>query len=128
MREEQLSLVWKKKALDAFAFMPIERINLKKDGVIFMCLKPKWSYEESDFPCLEEKIREKQQEIKPLTDKEKERIQLELDIIEKTNTAKVFLLYDDIMFYLKNIGAVFHRVMHCSCVCYLLGLHADTSR
>ena len=87
-----------------------------------MCLKPKWSYEESDFPRLEEKIKEKQQEIKPLTDKEKERIQLELDIIKKTNTAKVFLLYDDIMFHLKNIGAVFHGMMHCSYVCYLLGL------
>jgi hypothetical protein len=30
MREEQLSLVWKKKALDAFAFMPIERITTMK--------------------------------------------------------------------------------------------------
>ena len=49
MREEQLSLVWKKKALDVFAFMPIERINLKKDGVIFMYLKPNRDYEESDF-------------------------------------------------------------------------------
>ena len=30
MREEQLSLVWKKKALDAFAFMPIEKITTIK--------------------------------------------------------------------------------------------------
>jgi hypothetical protein len=30
MREEQLSLVWKMKALDAFAFMPIERITTMK--------------------------------------------------------------------------------------------------
>ena len=30
MREEKLSLAWKKKALDAFAFMPIERITTMK--------------------------------------------------------------------------------------------------
>ena len=30
MREEQLSLAWKKKALDAFAFMPIEKITAMK--------------------------------------------------------------------------------------------------
>lgn len=87
-----------------------------------MCLKPKLEYESDDFQQLEEKIKEKQQGIKTLTDKEKERIRLELDIIKKTNTAKVFLLYDDIMFHLKNIGAVFHGMMHCSYVCYLLEL------
>ena len=30
MSEEKLSLAWKKKALDAFAFMPIERITTMK--------------------------------------------------------------------------------------------------
>ena len=30
MREENLSIVWKKKALDAFAFMPIEKITTKE--------------------------------------------------------------------------------------------------
>ena len=30
MREEKLSLAWKKKALDAFAFMPIEKITTMK--------------------------------------------------------------------------------------------------
>ena len=30
MLEEQLSLVWKKKALDAFAFTPIEKITTMK--------------------------------------------------------------------------------------------------
>ena len=30
MREEKLSIVWKKKALDAFAFMPIEEITTMK--------------------------------------------------------------------------------------------------
>ena len=30
MREEKLSLTWKKKALDAFAFMPIEKITTMK--------------------------------------------------------------------------------------------------
>lgn len=30
MREEKLSLAWKKKALDVFAFMPIERITTMK--------------------------------------------------------------------------------------------------
>ena len=87
-----------------------------------MCLKPNMDYENDDFQQLEEKIKEKQQEIKPLTDKEKERIQLELDIIKKTNTAKVFLLYDGMMSRLKEVGAVFHGMMHCSYVCYLLGL------
>ena len=87
-----------------------------------MCLKPKLDYESVDFRKLEEKIKKKQQDIKPLTDKAKERIKLEIDIIKKTNTAKVFLLYDDIMSHLKEVGAVFHGMMHCSYVCYLLGL------
>ena len=30
MREEKLSLLWKKKALDAFAFTPIEKITTQK--------------------------------------------------------------------------------------------------
>ena len=30
MRKEKLSLAWKKKALDAFAFTPIERITTMK--------------------------------------------------------------------------------------------------
>ena len=30
MSEEKLSLAWKKKALDAFAFMPIEKITTMK--------------------------------------------------------------------------------------------------
>ena len=30
MREEKLSLAWKKKALDAFAFTPIEKITTMK--------------------------------------------------------------------------------------------------
>ena len=95
---------------------------MKKDGVIFMRLKPKCDHESDDFTRLEEKVNGKQREIKPLTDKGKDRIRLELDIIKKTNTAKVFLLYDDIMFHLKESGVVFHGIMHCSYVCYLLGL------
>lgn len=87
-----------------------------------MCLKPKLDYESDDFQRLEEKVKAKQQEIKPLTDKAKERIRLELAIIKKTNTGKVLLLYDDIMSHLKELGAVFHGIMHCSYVCYLLGL------
>ena len=87
-----------------------------------MCLKAQWNDTEDDFTRLEEKIKEKERESKPLTDKEKERIELELDIIKKTNTASVFLLYYDIMLYLKDLGAVFHGIMHCSYLCYLLGL------
>ena len=30
MRKEKLSLAWKKKALDAFAFIPIEKITTMK--------------------------------------------------------------------------------------------------
>ena len=30
MRKEKLSLVWKKKALDTFAFMPFEKITAMK--------------------------------------------------------------------------------------------------
>ena len=87
-----------------------------------MCLKPNMEYKSDDFTRLEEKIKEKQREIKPLTDKGKKRMQLELDIIKKTNTANVFLLYEDIMSHLKELGVVFHGMMHCSYVCYLLGL------
>ena len=87
-----------------------------------MCLVKKWDYLEDHFARLEEKIKEEQQKLKPLTDEEKERIQLELDIIKKTDTASIFLLYGDIMSHLKGVGAVFHGLMHCSYVCYLLGL------
>ena len=87
-----------------------------------MCLKAKLDYESDDFQQLEEKIKAKQQECKSLTNTEKERVQLDLDIIKNTNTANVFLLYEDIMSHLKELGAVFYGMMHCSYVCYLLGL------
>ena len=87
-----------------------------------MCLVKKWDYLEDHFARLEEKIKEEEQKLKPLTEEEKERIQLELDIIKKTDTASIFLLYGDIMSHLKGVGAVFHGLMHCSYVCYLLGL------
>ena len=87
-----------------------------------MYLKTKLEYEEGDFEGLEEKIKEKLQVGKFLTDKEKERMKLELNIIKQTNTAHVFLLFVDTMYALNGFGAVFHGIMHCSYVCYLLGL------
>ena len=39
-----------------------------------MCLVKKWDYQEDHFARLEEKIKEEEQKLKPLTDEEKERI------------------------------------------------------
>ena len=61
-----------------------------------MCLVKKWDYLEDHFARLEEKIKEEEQKLKPLTDEEKERIQLELDIIKKTDTASIFLLWSTV--------------------------------
>lgn len=71
------------------------------------------------FECLQEIVNGKLQGVSSLKDKQKDRTQLELDIIKKTNTAKVFLLYDDIMSHLKDLGAVFHGMIAIAKNCIL---------
>ena len=57
-----------------------------------------------------------------LTAQEKQRLEEELSVIKQTNTAGIFLQYADAMSVLKGYGAVCNGIMHCSYVCYILGL------
>lgn len=74
------------------------------------------------FEQLQAIVNEKLKEIPPLKDKQRERISMELDVIGQTGTAGVFLFFHDTMSALKEIGAVCYGVMHCSYLCYILGL------
>ncbi len=77
---------------------------------------------ENAFECLQAIVNEKLQEFPRLKDKQRERISMELDVIKQTGTAGVFLFFYDCLSALKEIGAVCHSVMHCSYLCYVLGL------
>lgn len=57
-----------------------------------------------------------------LNQEEKARLEEELSIVCKTNTACVFLFFNDIVRNLKEAGATFHGIAHCSYLCYFLGL------
>lgn len=57
-----------------------------------------------------------------LTAQEKQRLEEELSVIKQTDTAGVFLQYADTMSALKGYGAVCNGIMHCSYLCYILGL------
>ena len=57
-----------------------------------------------------------------LTAQQKQRLEEELSVIKQTDTAGVFLRYADTMSALKPYGAVCNGIMHCSFLCYILGL------
>lgn len=54
--------------------------------------------------------------------REKKRLHDELRVVEETGTAGVFLFFHDTMSALKAFGVLCHGVIHCSYLCYFLGL------
>ena len=77
--------------------------------------------EKDDFEKLQALVIEREKNCK-LKQTEKTRLDEELSVISKTKTASVFLFFNDIVGQLKECGATFHSVMHCSYLCYFLGL------
>lgn len=77
---------------------------------------------ENAFERLQAIVNKKLQEFPTLKNRQRERISMELDVIEQTGTAGVFLFFYDCLSALKEIGAVFHGVMNCSYLCCVLGL------
>ena len=57
-----------------------------------------------------------------LTAQQKQRLEEELSVVKQTDTAGIFLQYADTMSALKEYGAVCNGIMHCSYLCYILGL------
>lgn len=74
-----------------------------------------------DFMKLRRLTEEKAQGI-VLTAQQKQRLEEELSVIKQTGTAGIFLQYTDTMSALKKYGAVCNGIMHCSYLCYILGL------
>ena len=74
-----------------------------------------------DFMKLRLLTEEKLQGI-VLTSQQKQRLEEELSVVNKTNAAGVFLRFHDTMSALKPYGAVCNGIMHCSFLCYILGL------
>ena len=97
-------------------------VTYKKDGVIFMSLNENLNNEWGNFEQLTERLCERLKDLPPLTKVEKERLEMELDVIRQTHTADLFLQLVDTMYALKDTGAVFHGLIHGSYICYLLGL------
>lgn len=60
--------------------------------------------------------------LKDLKDNEKMRLEQELSIVKETGIACLILFFYDIKAELKDVDIVFHGVMHCSYLCYVLGL------
>lgn len=74
-----------------------------------------------DFMKLRRLTEEKLQGI-VLTAQQKERLEEELSVIKQTNIAGVFLRFHDTMSALKPYGVLCNGIMHCSFLCYILGL------
>ncbi len=73
-----------------------------------------------DFEKLQSLVLARQKDT-ALKQSEQARLEEELSVIRKTNTACVFLFFDDIVRGLKDVDATFHGVLHCSYLCYFLG-------
>ena len=57
-----------------------------------------------------------------LTAQQTQRLEEELSVVKRTNTAGVFLQYHDCLSALKGYGVICNGVMHCSYLCHVLGL------
>ena len=53
---------------------------------------------------------------------EKQRLKEELSVVKQTGTAGIFLQYYDTVYALKEYGVLCNGIMHCSYLCYILGL------
>ena len=67
-------------------------------------------------------VKEKTNGFEMLTDSEKARLQAELSTVEEMGVSCVILAFYDTMAALKGVGALFHGLIHCSFLCYVLGL------
>lgn len=67
-------------------------------------------------------IVDKKLETAKLNRCEKERLKEELAVIKATGTASVFVFFHDTVYALKEIKPICYGVMHCSYLCYFLGL------
>lgn len=57
-----------------------------------------------------------------LTARQKQRLEEELSVVQQTGVADIFLQYADTMSALKGYGVLCNGIMHCSYLCYILGL------
>lgn len=64
----------------------------------------------------------KTNQFRDLKDNEKMRLEQELSVVKEAGISCVILFFYDIKVELKDVDAVFHGVMHCSYLCYVLGL------
>lgn len=74
-----------------------------------------------DFMKLRCLTEEKLQSV-ALSARQKQRLEEELSVVQQTGVADIFLQYADTMSALKKYGAVCNGIMHCSFLCYILGL------
>ena len=74
-----------------------------------------------DFMKLRRLTEEKLQSV-ALSARQKQRLEEELSVVQQTGVADIFLQYADTMSALKEYGVLCNGIMHCSYLCYVLGL------
>lgn len=84
-----------------------------------MCIKP--VADNQLFNRLQSLTKEKAKNML-LNEREEFRLERELSIVQEGGVADIFLCLYDTMVALKECGAVFHGLIHCSFLCYVLGL------
>ena len=75
-----------------------------------------------DLARLKTVIAARAAEKPPLSEDEKERLKQEFSVIEEMGVESVFLFFYDTMYAMNGYGLLFHGSMHCSYLCYFLGL------
>ena len=73
------------------------------------------------FVKLQRLVEEKTKNLK-LKENEKHRLENELSVVKAKGVAPIFLSLYDTMYALKECSAIFNGIIHCSYLCYLLGL------
>ena len=84
-----------------------------------MCIKP--VADNQLFNRMQSLTKEKAKNML-LNEREEFRLERELSIIQEGGVADIFLCLYDTMYALKECGAVFYGLIHCSFLCYVLGL------
>lgn len=84
-----------------------------------MCIKP--VADNQSFNHLQSLAKEKAQHML-LNEREEFRLERELSIVQEGGVADIFLCLYDTMLALKECDGVFHGIIHCSFLCYVLGI------
>lgn len=84
-----------------------------------MCIKS--VVDNESFNRLQSLAKEKAKNML-LNEREEFRVERELSIIQEGGASDIFLCLYDTMLALKECGVVFHGLIHCSFLCYVLGL------